>query len=158
MTDIIKRTTIIVRDAERAAKWYESVLGMTRWMDTPFTLSGTQLAAGKKGDQTRLIIMQAQDNTIGMIGLLQWVDPLRGDVPDQMPREIGFGTPIFVVAAPNVSATVKRAHAAGSHVHCEPQEWTVTGAEGQQMDMLGASFWDLDGNFFEVNQTLRIYS
>ncbi|WP_394729239.1 VOC family protein [Altererythrobacter sp. GH1-8] len=157
MTDIIKRTTLMVRDAEKAARWYEDVLGMTRWMDTPFTLSGAQLAAGKKGDRTRLIIMKAQDDTIGMIGLLQWVDPVRSDMPPMLPEEIGFGTPIFVVAAEDCRASTERARKAGSRIHCEPHDWKVTGADGKIKDMIGASFWDLDGYFFEVNQLVRVH-
>lgn len=82
MTDIVKRTTLMVRDAEAAEQWYEDVLGMSRWMDVPFTLSGTQLAAGKKGDETRLVIMKAEHDTIGMIGLLEYIDPRRPDIPD----------------------------------------------------------------------------
>lgn len=157
MPDIIKRTTLMVRDAEKAAQWYETVLGMTRWMDTPFTLSGTQLAAGKKGDKTRLVIMQAEHDTIGMIGLLQWVDPPREDAPDELPSEIGFGAPVFVVAAEDCRATVERAREAGSRVHSEPRDWSVTGADGKVKDMVGASFWDLDGYFFEVNQVVRVH-
>jgi len=157
MTDAIKRTTVMVRDAEMAAQWYENVLGMSRWMDTPFTLSGNQLASGKKGDQTRLVIMKAEHDMIGMIGLLQWVDPVRSDIPAELPTEIPFGTPIFVVASKDTRGTVARARDAGSRIHAEPLEWTVTGADGRQKDMIGASFWDLDGNFFEVNQVLRIH-
>ncbi|WP_336986767.1 VOC family protein [Altererythrobacter aquiaggeris] len=156
MVDIVKRTTLMVRDADKAAQWYETVLGMTRWMDVPFTLSGTQLAAGKKGDKTRLVIMQAEHDTIGMIGLLQWVDPVREDAPAQLPTEIAFGAPIFVVAAEDARATVERARKAGSRIHGEPQDWSVTGADGKIKDMVGASFWDLDGYFFEVNQTVRV--
>ncbi len=155
--DIIKRTTLMVRDAETAANWYETVLGMKRWMDVPFTLSGTQLAAGKKGDQTRLVIMQAEHDTIGMIGLLQWVDPKRDDIPEELPTEIGFGAPVFVVAAKDCRATVERARAAGSRVHSEPRDWSVTGADGKVKDMVGASFWDLDGYFYEVNQVVKVH-
>lgn len=158
MPDVVKRTTLIVRDAEKAARWYEGVLGMSRWMDVPFTLSGTQLATGKKGDQTRLVIMKAEHDTIGMIGLLEWTDPKRLDIPDKLPTEILFGTPIFVVAAEDTQATVERARAAGSRIHSEPLAWTVTDADGEQKDMIGASFWDLDGNFFEVNQTVKVES
>ena len=157
MADIVKRTTLMVRDAERAARWYEGVLGMTRWMDVPFTLSGTQLAAGKKGDKTRLVIMQAEHDTIGMIGLLQWVDPVREDVPDELPTEIAFGVPVFVVAAEDARATVDRAREAGSRIHSEPRDWSVAGADGKVKDMVGASFWDLDGYFFEVNQVVRVH-
>lgn len=157
MTDIVKRTTLIVRDAEQAARWYETVLGMSRWMDVPFTLSGTQLATGKKGDQTRLIIMKAEHDVIGMIGLLEWINPKRLDIPAQLPKEISFGTPIFVIAAEDARATVERARSCGSRIHSEPLAWEVTGADGKQQDMLGASFWDLDGNFFEVNEVVRVH-
>lgn len=157
MTDIVKRTTLLVRDAERAAEWYESVFGMSRWMDVPFTLSGTQLATGKQGDRTRLVIMKAEHDTIGMIGLLEFVDPERDDIPAELPTEIPFGTPIFVVAAQDTAATVERARAAGSRIHCEPREWSVTGADGKVKDMLGAGFWDLDGYYFETNQIVRVH-
>ena len=152
VSDVIKRTTLMVRDADRAADWYSQVFRMSRWMDTPFTLSGDQLAAGKKGDQTRLIIMRAEHETIGMIGLLEWLDPVRNDIPSKLPHEITFGAPIFVVAALDTKATVKRARDLGSRIHCEPHDWSVTGADGTKKDMIGASFWDLDGYFFEVNQ------
>lgn len=149
--DIIKRTTLIVRDAEASARWYEAVFGMRRWMDTPFTLSGIQLAAGKAGHVTRLIIMQARDETIGMIGLLQWVDPPMS-LPAEQPTEVQFGRPIFVVAADDARATCARAEAAGSRIHCPPRDWQVRGADGQLLDMIGTSFFDPDGYFFEVNQ------
>lgn len=149
--DIIKRTTLIVRDAEASARWYESVFGMTRWMDTPFTLSGTQLAAGKKGDRTRLVIMKARDDVIGMIGLLQWVDPPMA-LPPNDETEIAFGRPVFVVAADDARATCDRARAAGSRIHCEPRQWSTTGADGAEIHMIGTSFFDPDGYFFEVNE------
>jgi catechol 2,3-dioxygenase-like lactoylglutathione lyase family enzyme len=153
MTDILRRTTLMVRDADAAACWYESVFGMTRWMDTPFTLSGTQLAAGTKGDQTRLIIMKCDHDFIGMLGLLEWTDP-KMDAPAALPTRIAFGAPIFVVQAVDCAATVERARGRGSRIHADPLRWTVTGADGTPMDMIGASFWDLDGYFFEVNQRI----
>ena len=157
MPDVIKRTTLIVRDAERAAQWYEQVFGMTRWMDTPFTLSGEQLATGEKGDETRLVIMKAEHDTIGMIGLLEWLKPRRTDAPDELPTSVGFGAPIFVVAAEDVRRTLDAARALGSRIHCEPREWSVTGADGKVKDMLGASLFDLDGYFYEMNQVVRVH-
>lgn len=151
MTDIIKRTTLMVRDADAAARFLEQTFGMTRAMDTPFTLSGEQLAAGAKGDELRLILMKAEDDTIGMIGLMEWIEP-RLDAPAERPTRIPFGMPVFVVAAQDCRATVERARAAGAHIHCEPRDWTVTGFGGVQQAMIGASFFDPDGYFYEVNQ------
>lgn len=155
MSDQIKRTTIMVRDADRAAGWYEAVFGMTRWMDTPFTLSGNQLAAGAKGDQTRLVILKCEHDMLGMIGLLEWLKP-KQEAPAELPTEIKFGAPIFVVASNDARGAVERARGLGSRIHCEPHDWTVTGADGKQKEMIGCSFWDLDGYFFEVNQVVRI--
>ena len=156
MTDEIKRTTLMVRDAEKAARWYEAVFGMTRWMDTPFTLSGNQLAAGKKGDRTRLVILKCNHDTLGMIGLLEWLEP-KQDAPAELPTALSFGAPIFVVASQDAKGAVARARDLGSRIHCEPHEWTVTGADGRQKDMIGCSFWDLDGYFFEVNEVVRVH-
>lgn len=149
MADIVKRTTLMVRDAEAAARWYEHVFGMTRAMDVPFSLSGRQLAAGKAGDTTRLILMKAEHDQIGMIGLLQWVEP---SMPaSEMPTSIVFGAPIFVVEAKDCDATVERARNLGSRIHCEPYDWMVTGFDGTPKNLRGASLFDLDGYFFEVN-------
>ncbi len=156
MADIIKRTTIMVRDGDKAKNWYEQVFGMTSWMDTPFTLSGTQLATGKKGDQTRLIILKCENDMIGMIGLLEWLDP-KQDAPAKLPTQIAFGMPIFVVASTDARGAVERARALGSRIHCEPHDWQVIGADGKKKDMLGCSFWDLDGYFYEVNEIVKIH-
>lgn len=156
MADLIKRTTVMVRNGDLAAQWYEQVFGMTRWMDTPFTLSGTQLAAGKLGDQTRLVILKCEDDLVGMIGLLEWLDP-KIDAPAELPTEVTFGYPIFVVQSNDARGALERARALGSRIHCEPRDWQVTGADGKLKDMVGCSFFDLDGYFFEVNQVLKIH-
>ena len=149
MADIVKRTTLMVRDAQAAADWYAQVFGMTRAMDVPFTLSGRQLAAGKAGDRTRLVLMKADHDQIGMIGLLQWIDPPMA--APEVATGIAFGAPIFVVEARDCDATVARARALGSRIHCEPYDWTVAGFDGRPKDLRGASLFDLDGYFFEVN-------
>ena len=157
MADILKRTTFMVRDGERAAQWYEQVFGMKRWMDTPFTLGGAQLAAGNKGDRTRLIILKCEDAVIGMIGLLEWQEP-KMEAPAELPTRIQFGSPIFVMASNDARGAAERARALGSRVHCEPHEWEVTGADGKRKDMIGCSFFDLDGYFFEVNQIVKVHA
>lgn len=153
MPNIVKRTTLMVRDAEASARWYEHVFGMRRWLDTPFTLSGIGLAAGKAGDKTRLIVMQCEDPVIGMIGLLQWVEPAM-EAPAAPPQRVAFGAPIFVVASDDVRGVHARARTLGSHIHAEPYEWTFTDPAGLKKDMRACSFFDLDGYFYEVNETV----
>lgn len=153
MTNIVKRTTLMVRDAEAAARWYEHVFGMKRWLDTPFTLSGIGLAAGKAGDRTRLVVMQCEDPVIGMIGLLEWVEP-KMEAPEALPRRVAFGAPIFVMASDDVRGVHARARALGSHIHADPYEWSFVDPAGTKKDMRACSLFDLDGYFYEVNETL----
>ena len=149
----LKRTTLIVRDAEASARWYERVLGLSRWFDRPFTLSGVGLAAGKAGDVTRLVILRGEDPVLGMIGLLQWVDPPL-DAPAEVPTEVRFGMPIFVASTADAQGVYARALAAGTRVHAAPHEWSTPGADGVEKRFLGVSVFDPDGYFFEVNELL----
>ena len=67
MQNIVRRTTLIVRDMARSAAWYEEVVGMTRFYDDEVVLSGVGLAAGKAGDRLHLVIMRCEHPDIGMI-------------------------------------------------------------------------------------------
>ncbi len=142
----------MVRDAEKAAAWYAEVFGMKRWLDTPFTLSGIGLAIGNAGDKTRLVIMQCDDPVIGMIGLLQWVDPEMHAPP--IPTKVTFGAPIFVVASDDVRSVFEKAKASGVQIYSELHDWSFTAADGSVKEMIGCSFFDLDGYFYEVNETI----
>ena len=153
MPNILKRTTLMVRDAEVAARWYEHVFGMKRWLDTPSILNGVGLAAGEKGDKTRLLVMQCEDPSIGMIGLLQWIDPKMA-APETLPRRVSFGAPIFVMTSDDVRGVHARARALGSHIHAAPYEWSVVDPAGVKRDMRACSLFDLDGYIYEVNETV----
>ena len=153
MKNIIKRTTLIVRDIETSARWYEEVMGMSRYYDDEVVLSGIGLAAGKSGDRTHLIIMQAEDPVIGMIGLLQWVEP-ELPAPAAIPTSITYGNPTFVCSSDDVQEAHKRAISLGTHIHAEPHEWSVKGADGTMKNFLGLSLFDPDGYFYELNQLL----
>ena len=103
---IVKRTTLIVRDMEKSRAWYEEVLEMSAYYDDEVVLSGTGMAAGKKGDRTHLVILKCQDPVIGMIGLLQWVKPV-WPAPKDIPSAVDYGMPTFVVDSDDVRALHK---------------------------------------------------
>ena len=153
--NIIKRTTLIVRDMAASVRWYEYVLGLGKWYDDEVVLSGVGLAAGKAGDKTHLVILQAADPAIGMIGLLQWVDPPL-PAPAEVPKSVGYGNPTFVVASEDAWQVHDRAKELGTHIHAAPHEWSIRGAEGELKHLLSCSVFDPDGYFYEVNQVLRV--
>ena len=105
---IVKRTTLIVRDIKKSRAWYEQVLEMSAYYDDEVVLSGTGMAAGKKGDKTHLVILKCQDPVIGMIGLLQWIDPV-WPAPEKIPSAVEYGMPTFVVDSDDCLALHQRA-------------------------------------------------
>ena len=152
-TTTVKRTTLIVRDIEVSSKWYEEVLGMSLYYDDTITLGGKGMAAGKKGDVTHLKIYKCSDPVIGMIGLLQWIDP-ELPAPEEIPTKVDFGNPTFVVDTDNVDEVYKKALTLGTHIHSEPHEWSVRGADGNMINFITMSVFDPDGYFYEINQRL----
>ena len=152
-TTTVKRTTLIVRNIEASSKWYEEILDMSLYYDDTITLSGQGLAAGKKGDVTHLKIYKCSDPVIGMIGLLQWLDP-ELPAPEKIPTKVDYGNPTFVVDTDNVDEVYKKALALGTHIHSEPHEWSVRGADGNIINFITLSVFDPDGYFYEINQRL----
>ena len=152
-TTTVKRTTLIVRDIEVSSKWYEEVLDMSLYYDDTITLGGKGMAAGKKGDVTHLKIYRCSDPVIGMIGLLQWIDP-ELPAPEEIPTKVDYGNPTFVVDTDNVDGVYKKALALGTHIHSEPHEWSVRGADGNMINFIAMSVFDPDGYFYEINQRL----
>ena len=150
---LIKRTTLIIRDMNASSQWYEEVLGMTLYYDDEITLSGNGMAAGKKGDITHLKIYKCEDPVIGMIGLLQWIDPIMP--APEIPKSVGYGNPTFVVDTKDVQSLYARALKLNSNIHSHPHEWSVRGATGSMINFLGMSLFDPDGYFYEVNQRIN---
>ncbi len=149
---IIKRTTLIVRDIKKSRHWYEHVLGMTTWLDTEITLTGEGLCAGAPGDRTHLVIMRAEDEKIGMIGLLQWLDP---PLPaPEIPTSVSYGLPVFVVETDDAPELARRAQALGTRIYNPGREFTMPGADGGTRHLIGVSLFDPDGHFLECNQVL----
>jgi|TARA_B100001105_G_C22319464_1_gene411844 catechol 2,3-dioxygenase-like lactoylglutathione lyase family enzyme len=151
---IVKRTTLIVRDIRKSTRWYQEVLGMTVYYDDQVILGGKGMATGKKGDVTHLIILKCNDPVIGMIGLLQWIDPTL-PAPDAIPDTVNYGQPTFVVDTDHIKEVFAKAVALDTLIYSEPHQWSVRGATGDMIEFLGMSLFDPDGHFFEINQRLN---
>lgn len=151
MTNIVKRTTLIVRDADRSLAFYRDVLGLTVWYDDEIVLGGVTLPVGARGDRTRLVIMRADDPVIGMIGLLQFTAPPL-PAPESERNTLGIGDVVFVMQTDDVEAVHTRLEEWGARVQAPPHAFEVRGADGSLLRMTTLSFWDPDGYFFEINQ------
>ena len=154
MANVIKRTTLMVRDMERSLEFFQGVLGMTVWFDRPFTLQGGGLPIGKKGDTLRLVILMCESDEIGMLGLMEFTDPVMP--APEVTYELGYGRPVFVVVAEDAQAIYDKAIARGFKVRGEPNTWSTTGAKGETKHFISTFLFDSDGHFFECNQVTHI--
>lgn len=153
MTAIIKRTTLKVRDMEKSIAFYEGVMGMSKYYDNEITLSGNLLPGGNKGDVTRLVIMKGEDPVIGMIGLLEWLDP-KPKAPE-IPYDFDFGNPVFVAAVENAEVAYEKAQALECVIRAPLSEAEYPGADGGVVKVRSVGVFDPDGHFFELNQRLE---
>jgi catechol 2,3-dioxygenase-like lactoylglutathione lyase family enzyme len=151
MRNLVKRTTLLVRDAGRSLRFYRDVLGMTVWYDDEIVLSGVTLPVGAPGDRTRLVIMRAEDPVIGMLGLLQFTAPALPAPPAER-TTLGIGDVVFVMQTDDVAAVHARLREWGARIQAAPHAFEVRGADGKPLRMTTLSFWDPDGYFFEINQ------
>ena len=147
---LVKRTTLIVRDIGLSLRFYRDVLGMRLWYDDEIVLSGVGLAAGGRGDRTRLVILQAQDPLVGMIGLLEFTAPRLPEPPRR--ARLGIGDIVFVMQGRELEAVYQRALAFGTRIHAAPHHFEVRGADGRLLSVTSLSLWDPDDFFIEYNQ------
>lgn len=151
---LVKRTTLIVRDLEVSMRFYREILGLSVWYDDRIVLSGVGLAAGKRGDETRLVILKGTDPVLGMIGLLEFTAPRLPPPPRR--ERLGIGDIVFVMQGEDVDGVYERAVARGARIHAPPHRFEVTGADGSHLVMSSLSLWDPDDYFIEYNQRLSV--
>ncbi len=154
MDTIVRRTTLVVRDIERSVEFYRDVLGLSVYYDSELKLSGVVMPIAKPGASCRLVIMQAKDPWIGMVGLMQVTEPEEPD-PGPYRQRLSIGDIAFVMASDDVRGLFERVQSSGVQLIAGPEESVVPKSGGGEIRMLTISFFDPDGYFIEVNQRLE---
>jgi len=102
LTAPVSRTTIFTRDAERALGFYRDLLEMEVWIDTLIPNPGASDILGQPCESMRIIVLRADDTTIGNIGLAE-VHGANPPLEDPVPAtNVRFGEPCMVAAGVHV--------------------------------------------------------
>ena len=152
MTQVtLKRTTLIVRDAERMMRFYRDVLGWRVDYQSNMKLSGGIIPSGKPGDEVKLIIMEGADKEIAKIGLLEWVNPRLPD-PGPVGSRLGIGDIVLVADVPNMTELVKKIEAfPGAVIHSAPKDGAFPDPRGAgEIQYSSMAFFDPEGFFYET--------
>jgi catechol 2,3-dioxygenase-like lactoylglutathione lyase family enzyme len=150
---LLKRTTFIVADAERQADFYCSVFGFTRWYDHELGVDHRYPPTGAPdGARAKLVICQAQDPQVGMIGFLQYLDAVIEAAPRGTESRLRIGDPVLVLNVADIDAVHERAIAAGATISSPPTIWEVPQREGSGVTRLKMlSLFDPEGHYCEVS-------
>ncbi len=150
MKNMIRRTTLKVRDIQKSYDFYTEVLGMETYYNNEVTVKNDLLPGTKKGDKIHLIILKAQDPVIGMIGLLKPIDPMEQFPPVDF--DFKFGSSVFVVGVEDVEELYQKALKFGAKMRAPLSETIYPGADGNDVHVKSLGLYDPDGHFLECNQ------
>ena len=149
----LRRTTLVVRDIDRSLPLYRDALGLRVIYDQK--LGGPTGPDGKLlAPTTRLVLLRANDDFIGVLGLMQRLN-VEGPVPEPVFRKAQPGGLILVFNVRDLESRFERIRATpGVRVAEEPQRIEYPAAGGGTIPVLFSAVWDADGNFIEINRIL----
>ena len=120
---------MIVNEIDLPLSIYKDILGMTVYYDKELVVSGNGLPTGVYNAQTRLVILQCNHPYVGMIGLLQYIDPpLPAPPPRPKPNRVQIGETVAAVPRPKASVNVPESAASMSSSTVTRRSSTLTPA------------------------------
>jgi len=151
----VRRTTLVVRDVERALAFYRDALGLKLVYDQEIVRPPRPEDASGAERRMRLALLRANDDFVGVIGLLEYTSPRLPEPPGE-PQRPGIGDVILVINATDLDQRFERVRATpGVRVATEPQLTTYPSPDGKgTIAVRFSAVWDPDGYFVELNQLL----
>ncbi|MBP6514014.1 MAG: alpha/beta fold hydrolase [Steroidobacteraceae bacterium] len=147
---VLRRTTLIVGDAETSMRFYRDIIGMSVYLENKGRVTASSLPSlAQPGDASRFVIMKGKHPWIGMIGLLQYGQA--APVSDVNAR-LKPGDTVLMIETDDVEGIHRRMLAAGTPIHKGPETTEVTGAGGAKWTATFLFARDPDGHMIEINQ------
>lgn len=141
----VRRTTLLVRDMNRALAFWRDALGLKVVYDR---------VIGQPPETIHLVLLRANDQFVGNIGLMRRSsDPAGVPVKYERPTT---GQAIIVVNAKDLEHRIERIKAVpGVKVQSGPERVEYPAPDGRgTIPVLATFLWDPDGFFVEVNKIL----
>lgn len=149
----LRRTTLVVRDIERSLPLYRDGLGLKVIYDQ--LIGGGPQPDGRTLPPTvRLVLLRANDDFIGVLGLMQRLNLEQAPPPPEF-RRAGPGGLILVFNIQDLEQRFERIEATPYVTVAEkPRRIDYPAAGGGSIPVLFSAVWDADGNFIELNRLL----
>jgi catechol 2,3-dioxygenase-like lactoylglutathione lyase family enzyme len=150
----VRRTTLIVRDLERSLAFYRDALGLKVIYDQVLRRPppADNPEAGERA--VRMALLRANDDFVGIIGLLEYQNP-RLPEPPGGPGRPGIGDVMMVFNTNDLTRRFENArNTPGVTIASEPALLEYPGDGGETIPVMVSSLWDPDGYFIELSQIL----
>jgi predicted enzyme related to lactoylglutathione lyase len=149
---ILKRTTFLVGNAEESAAFYMNVFGWTKWYDNKVAVHRSFPPAAPHNAPCHLILLKVEDPNIGMLGLMQYLDPPYDMGVKKGRTRVQLGDTLLVIETKDVDGIYARAVKAGATIVAPPTDWEVPSHDGKGAILLRTmSMFDPNGIYMEVN-------
>jgi catechol 2,3-dioxygenase-like lactoylglutathione lyase family enzyme len=150
----LRRTTLVVRDIEASLALYRDALGMTVEYDEELTSPRLGRAGSDGVNRSRLVLLKANNDYIGMLGLWQFLDPSEEDRRPPRPADFTPGTIVLLFNSQTLDETFAAAAAApGVSIVSRPTERRYPSPAGDIVVMV-SMLTDNDGHTIELNQLI----
>lgn len=138
----LRRTTLVVRDIEKSIPLYRDALGMTVIYDQ--VIGGT----------TRLVLLRANDDFVGVLGLMQRLN-LAEPAPPPTYHKAKPGEHILVFNVKDLDERFPLIRSTPYVTVSEsPKRIDYPSANGGTIPVIFSAVWDADGNFIELNRII----
>ena len=149
----LRRTTLVVRDIDRSLPLYRDALGLKVIYDQLIG-GGKQADGSVKPPTVRLVLLRANDDFVGVLGLMQRLNLEQAPPPPEF-RRAGPGGMILVFNLKDLEERYPRIEATPHVTIAErPHRIDYPAAGGGSIPVLFSAVWDADGNFIELNHLL----
>lgn len=144
----LRRTTLLVRDLEASLALYRDAMGMTMTYD--------QMITSRDGSsQSRLVLLKANDDQIGMLGLWQLANAADAPAPDVPEQGFETGEIVLLFNTSELDTVFASASAVpGVRVMSAPTLREYPG-DGVTYQVMVSMLRDPDGHIVELNRRIH---
>lgn len=151
----LRRTTLIVESIENSLRFYRDALGMKVIYDNMIRTPREAASDDEAEISRRLVFVRANDDYIGIIGLLEYTKPRK---PIREPEPVAFssGSPVLLFNTDDVDGTFEAASKVpGVEILNDPVNVTFPSYDGNGViEVRLSTLRDPDGFLVELNQLL----
>jgi len=149
----MRRTTLIVEDVENSLRFYRDALGFEVIYDNMIRTPRSATTDEDAEISRRLVFVRANDDYIGIIGLLEYVKP-RKPVRAAEPVPFSSGSAVLLFTAKDLKTRFAKAAAVpGVRVLDEPTDTNYPSYDGTgTIGVRVSTMYDPDGFLIELNE------